>query len=179
MHACFAFSVVLNAVPVTVGVVRIAFLMRKVVHQILQKKHIIAELSKKGAIKHVLMTPKFPKIDPETMQEVDKKKKSHTKAGRLQRWFGIKKTTKKPQITRMGDLLSRLKDVDEEDAAEGAPHGITKLSNLEAELNIVDETQETRGFAAVRSTAFRAATASGAGSMVAQASTKQYPSTEV
>ena len=81
----------------------------------------------------------------------------------------------------MGDLLSRLKDVDEEDAAEGAPHGITKLSNLEAELDIVDKTQETRGFAAVRSATFRAATTSGAGSqaIVAQASTKQYPSTEV
>eukprot|EP00936_MAST-01D_sp_MAST-1D-sp1_P002079 g2079.t1 len=159
----------------------LALLVRKVIKQIFQKKHIIAELSKKGAIKSVLKTPKFPKIDPETLQEVDKKKKKHSKAGRLQRWFGLKKTTKKPQITRMGDLLSRLEEVDEEDAAEGAPRGITKLSNLEAELDIVDKTQATRGFAAVRSATFRAATTSGAGSqaIVAQASTKQYPSTEV
>ena len=82
----------------------------------------------------------------------------------------------------MGDLLSRLEEVDEEDAPEGAPRGVTKLSNLEAELDIVDKTPEKHhGLAAVRSAASRAATASGAGSkaMVAHASTKQYQSTEV
>lgn len=134
--------VVLNAVPICVGVARVVFLMRMALQKILAKRHIIEELSHKGAVKDVLKTPKFPKVDAKTLKEVDKHKSTSKDASEKyaagsekvgskkskKRWFGKKKSggsatgqTGKPAVTRMSELESQLENIHAPAAPAAAP----------------------------------------------------------
>merc|ERR1711871_1927234 len=57
------FLVVLNGIPIVIGVGRMIFVLRGVWQTLMSKRVVVTQLSKRGAVKEVLAIPKFPKIE--------------------------------------------------------------------------------------------------------------------
>ena len=128
--------VVLNGIPIVVGITRIVSIMRMVLQKMLGKRHIISELARKGAVNDALKTPKFPKISSKTLDTKEKKRRPSfeknppgspkAQTPKKKKWFASQKKPKsRPnptrEVTRMDSLESHLDAIETGGGGRPAP----------------------------------------------------------
>merc|ERR1711907_102639 len=88
-----AILIILNVVPIAVGILRISFIVSTLLKKVAGKRHVVLHLMQKGAIKRVLQTPKFPKLDDNGNEDdgTKSKIKSDSSEKKKRRWFGRKR----------------------------------------------------------------------------------------
>eukprot|EP00937_MAST-01D_sp_MAST-1D-sp2_P000945 g945.t1 len=162
----------LNVIPIVVGISRVFLILYAIGRRIGAKRFVVVHLLRKGAIRSVLKTAKFKKIDPDTGEEIEKNAKTHAKgspekvdlekgaaagtpkqSGKKMKGWGIAarfargnvatRNPTKGEVAR-GDLESQLAEVDGGGQKQALPHSSADLERqlLEGEQ---DERKEEGG----------------------------------
>ena len=104
--------IILNVVPIAVGILRISFIVATLAKKVAGKRHVVLHLMQKGAIKQVLQTPKFPKLDDDGNEDdgTKAKAKGGSAEKKKKRWFGRKRgqpaAEAQPEKAPVGRILN-------------------------------------------------------------------------
>ena len=113
-----AILIILNVVPIAVGILRISFIVSTLLKKVAGKRHVVLHLMQKGAIKRVLQTPKFPKLDDNGNEDdgTKSKIKSDSSEKKKRRWFGRKRAQPTGEAQLQKPPVGRILNAEEEQA---------------------------------------------------------------